>query len=165
MMHDTAPPLLTTQIRSRVTAELSWAARLRYICLLLTASTMTVIVVALLLTEPALPLRTFIAFAALAAIGGSWTLFSVWVLSRRRILLGWHRVVAGRIAVIASAIFVAGSAMTGAMTEWPAAWAAAGLGAVMLVAATALLVRARRSFLQLSQRRAALELELEGLTK
>ena len=165
MMHDTAPPLLTTRIRSRVAAELSWPTRLRYVCLLLAASTMTVIVVALLLTEPALPLRTSFAFVGLAAIGGSWTLFAVWVLSRRRILLGWHRVVAGRIAVIASTVFVAGSAMTGAMTGWSAAWAAAGLGAVMLVVATALLRRARRSFLQLSQRRAALELELEGFTK
>ena len=165
MMHDTAPPLLTTRIRSRVASELSWPTRLRYVCLLLTASTLTVIVVALLLTESALPPRTSIAFAVLAAIGGSWALFSAWVLSQKRPLLGWHRVVASRIAVIASTIFVAGSAMTGAMTALPAAWAAAGLGAVMLVVATAQLLRARRSFLQLSQRRAALELELEGLTK
>ena len=165
MIHQTPPPMLTRRLRTRVASELSWPARLRYVGLLMAASTMTAIGLALLVTEPDLPARTSVAFALLAAIGASWSIFAGWMLSRRRVLLGWHRVVAGRIAVVASAAFVAGAVLTGVLTGQRGAWAAAGLGVVMLVVAAALLVRARRSFLQLSQRRAALELELEGFSK
>ncbi len=60
---------------------------------------MTVVVSALLVTEPSLPLRASIALGVLAVIGASWVAFALWVLTHRRILLGRHRVVAGRMAV------------------------------------------------------------------
>ena len=76
MTHHTPPAALASELRRLTVLELSRSARMGYVCLLLGASTMTAIVSALLLTEPALPRHTAIAFAVMAAIGLSWVGFA-----------------------------------------------------------------------------------------
>jgi hypothetical protein len=162
MTHDRPPSTLTDELRSLTASELSLPARLRYVGLLLAASTMTTIVSALWLTEPTLPRRTSIALVVLAAIGVSWMTFAAWVLSRTRMLLGRHRVVAGRLAVSFSTMFVAGALVIGAATGKASGFAAAGLGVLMLAIAVAMLIRAERAYRHLSTRREMLEHQLRG---
>ena len=160
-MTDYPPPSpLVDDLRRLTASELSLPVRLGYVGLLLTAATMTVVVTALLITEPSLRLRTSIALGILAVMGLSWVSFAVWVLSQRRILLGRHRVVAGRLAVGFSAVFCIGAVVVGYATSSRSAFAAAAIGAVMIAIATAMLVRARRRVEQLSKRRDELERQL-----
>jgi hypothetical protein len=154
------PPALLEDIRRLTEVELSRPARLGYLALLLAATTMTVIVTALLLTEPALPLRASIGLGVIMVIGLSWIGFAAWVLTRRRIPLGRHRVVAGRLAVTFSSVFCAGSLAVGYATSNRSAIAAAGLGAVMVLIAAAILIRASRDVERLSKRRDELERQL-----
>ena len=147
MTHHTPPPALAGELRRLTVLELSRRTRAAYVCLLLAASAMTAVVGGLLLTEPSLPPRTSIALAVMVAIGLSWVSFAAWVLTRRRILLGKDRVVAG--CVLAAAI-------TGAAS----AFAAMALGLVMLGVAGGLWIRARRQFEHLTARRQQLEREL-----
>jgi hypothetical protein len=160
MTPDTAPATLAADLRRLTALELSFPARLGYLALLLAAATMTTVVTALLLTEPALPGRTSAALAVLAAIGLTWMAFAAWTLTHKRILLGRHRLVAGRLAVTFSTVFVTGAAVIGYVTASASAFAAAGLGVVMLAVALLLLIRARRSFAHLSARRLDLERQL-----
>ena len=159
MTNHIPPPELVEELRRITDAELSRPARFGYVGLLLTASTMTVIVTAVLITEPSLPLRTFIALGVLAVIGSSWVAFAAWLLARRRILLGRHRVVAARLAVAFSGVFCAG-ALVVAVSSNRSAIAAAVLGGLMLLISTALLIRATRAVDRLSQRRVELERQL-----
>ena len=160
-MTDRTPPSTLVEDLRRITeAELSRPARMGYVGLLLAASTMTAIVIALLFTEPSLPLRTSIALGVLAVIGLSWIGFAWWVLTRKRILLGRHRVVAGRLAVTFSSVFCVGALAMGYATSSRSAAAAAALGMLMLLMATALLIRARRSVERLSRRRDELARQL-----
>jgi hypothetical protein len=147
-------------LRRLTRSELSFPARMGYVGLLLAASTMTIIVTALMVTEPSLPLRASIALAVMAVIGLSWVGFAVWVLSYRRILLGRHRLVAGRMAVGFSVVFCVGGVLVGYATSRRSAFAAAAMSALMIVIATAMLVRARRRVEQLSKRRDELERQL-----
>ena len=154
------PPALVDDIRRLTEAELSRPARLGYLGLLLAASTMTIIVSALLLTEPSLPQRTSVALGVMVAIGLSWIGFAAWVLTCRRIPLGRHRVVAGRLAVTFSSVFCAGSLAVGYATSNRSAIAAAALGGVMVLIAAAILIRASRDVERLSKRRDELERQL-----
>lgn len=138
-------------------AELSLSARLRYVALLLAALAMTIVVAALWATEPALPARTRAAFAVLVAIGGAWTIFASWVLTRRYPLFARDRVIAGRMAVIFAGVFAGGALAVGASTGMTSAYAAAGLGAVMAAAAAVLLMRAHRAVARLTARRDELQ--------
>jgi len=160
MTHRTPPSTLTGELRRLTGLELSRTARAGYCCLLLGAATMTAIVSALLLTEPALPRRTSVALAVMVVIGLSWVGFAGWVLARKRILLGKDRVVAGRLAVAFTSVFVLGSVAVGGITGAPSAFAAAALGLLMAGVAAWLLIRARRQFAQLSRRRLELERQL-----
>jgi hypothetical protein len=157
MHHPVPPPAVVQDLRELTAAELSLPSRWRYVSLLLVAAAMTALVIALLLTEPKLPTRTSIALAVLAVIGASWITFAAWVLSRRRVLLGSHRVVAGRMAVTFSTVFTIGALALGVAMSNPAALAAAAMGAAMLALAVVMLNRARRRFASLSDRRAELE--------
>ena len=76
MTTHTPPPTLAADLRRLTVLELSLPARMGYIALLLAASTMTVIVTALLLTEEGLPRRASIALAVMAVIGLSWMAFA-----------------------------------------------------------------------------------------
>jgi len=112
-------------------------------------------------TEPSLPLRTRIAFATMLAIALSWVAYATWVLTRRRVLLAGHRIIAARMAVAFTTIFTTASF---AAALWspagPAAYGASGTGVAMLVVALGILLSARRRFETLMQRRDALEREL-----
>lgn len=148
------------ELRQLADTELSLPSRVRYVALMLLSLAMAAIVAALWLTEPALPLRTQIAFAVLIGIGAGWIAFAGWVLTHRRILLAGHRIVAGRMAVAFCSVFLLGAVAAGYTTGRSAGYAAAAQGAVLLAVAIAVLVRARREFARLMARRDALEREL-----
>lgn len=162
MIHDTPPSELVQELRRLTASELSFPARLRYVGLLLAAVTMTVIVTALLVTEPSLPRRTSIALALLALMGASWIAFAAWVLTHKRVLLGRQRVIAGHLAVGFSAVFSVGALVIGYVTSNPAAVAAAAMGLPMFLIAATLLSRAKRQVQRLSKRRDDLVRQLEG---
>jgi hypothetical protein len=142
--------------------ELSLRARLAHVLLALVASAMTIVVVSLWLTEPALPARTATAFGMLTAIGAGWTAYSVWVLNARRVMLARQRVVAGRLAVAFSGAFAAGCALLGATAEIAAAWPAFAMAIVLLLIAVVLWRRAETAHARLRARRDTLERELKG---
>lgn len=152
----------TAAVRRLADRELSVPSRLRYVALLLAALGMTVVVVSLWATEPALPLRTHVAFGVMTVIGFSWSAFSTWVLANRRVLFARERIVAGRMAVTFTAVFTAGAVAMSAATGAAAALAAAGTGVVMLLVAVIILRGAHRASARLLARRDALERELAG---
>jgi hypothetical protein len=135
---------------------------LGHVALLLAALGMTVVVVSLWATEPALPLRTEVAFGVMTAIGVSWSAFAIWVLTSRRVLFARERVVAGRMAVTFAGAFIIGALAVAATTGATAAFAAGGTGVVMMIVAVILLQRAHHTSARLMARRDALERELAG---
>jgi hypothetical protein len=141
-------------------AELSRPSRFRHVALLLGSLTMTIIVVSLWLTEPALPTRTQMAFGLMIVIGLSWAAFALWVLTARRTLLGRDNIVAGRMAVLFTALFIVGALTIGYSKGGTAPYAAAAMGLGLFAAAVALLVRAHRRVAALMIRREGLEREL-----
>lgn len=155
--HSIPPAMLADDLRQLTTQELSLPSRLRYVVLLLAASTMSAIVTALLVTEPRLPLRTSIALGVMGMIGVTWMVFAAWVLTRKRVLLGSHRIVAGRLAIAFSTVFVIGALTVGWTTSTAAPFAAAAMGGVMLSVAVTMLARAKRRFARLSKRRDELQ--------
>jgi hypothetical protein len=126
---------------------------------MLVAITMTVVVGSLWATEPDLPSRTALAFGVMVVMGLLWTLYAGWVLSNRRILLARQRVVASWMAVTFATVFLLGSVSLGVTTGMRAAYLAGATAAVMFAAAVALLARAQRHHLRLTQRLATLERE------
>lgn len=152
------PP--AADLRGLLDAELSLRSRLGYVALLLTSAAMTAVVTSLWLTEPVLPGRTAVAFAVMTLIGLSWMAFSGWVLTRRRPILGRDRVVAGRLAVTFTSVFVVGALAAGYVSGGAAPYAALVMGLVLLAVAGVALVRARRNVARLTRRRDALEREL-----
>ena len=92
--------------------------------------------------------------------GLSWVSFAVWALSNRRILFGRQHVIAGRMAVGFSVLFCAGALAVGYATSSRSAFVAAAMGALMIVIATGMLVRARRRVAELSKWRDELEQQL-----
>lgn len=137
--------------------ELSLGARLGHVVLALVASAMTIVVVSLLLTEPALPPRTVTAFGLLAGIGVGWVSYSVWVLNARRVMLARQRVVAGRLAVTFAGVFAGGCVLLAVVTDAPAARPATAMSVVLLAVALALWRRAEGALSALIARRDALE--------
>lgn len=140
--------------------ELSLKSRLGYVALLLAAMMMSAVIGALWLTEPALPQRTELAFGVMLLIGVSWIAFAIWVLAARRVLLAYHAIVAGRMAVGFTALFLLGALALALGAGSAAAWGAAAAGAGMLAAAVLLLIKARRKLARLVARRAELERQL-----
>ena len=142
--------------------ELSPASRFGYVVLLLVSLAMTTATGSLWLTEAALPARASIALLVLTAIGTSWTGFAIWVLTHRRILFARHSIVAGRMAVTFTSVFIAGALAVGITSGGTAPFAAAGCGIVMLAAAVVNLRRAHGSYDRLETRRRELEAGLAG---
>lgn len=151
------PAASVVPVHALVDAELSTAARFGHGALLLSAAAGTVVIGSLWVTEPSLPARTHVAFGVMVLMGLSWAAYATWVLATRRVLLGRHRVIAGRMAVTFTSTFVAGSLLVAATTGHPAGYAAASLGVGMLAAAAWLLVRARRQVVRLAARRAEIQ--------
>lgn len=147
-------------LRRLADAELTLPPRLGYVALMLFALSMTAVVTALWITEPVLPMRTRMAFAVLSLLGISWAIFAAWVLTRRRALLAHHRIVAGRMAVAFTTVFLLGALAAGVATGRSAPYAAAAMGVVLLAGAIFMLARARRLSARLTERRDALQREL-----
>jgi hypothetical protein len=154
------PPGSTDAARGLVDTELSLRPRLGHVALLLAASMMSTVIMALWLTEPALPMRTQLGFAAMTGIGLSWTAFALWALTHRRPLFARHAIVAGRMAVTFTSVFVLGALAVARATGGPAPYAAAAVGTVMAGCAIALLRRAHRTSARLVERRDVLAREL-----
>lgn len=144
---------------------LSTRARLGHVALLLAALAMSAVLIALLATEPAIPMRTRIAFAVMLAMSLSWTGYAIWVLKNRWTLLANHRIIAGKMAVAFTAIFTIAALALGFSTGKSAGFLAAGMGAALFVIAIGLLARAKQRFIILQSRRAQLERELAGERK
>ncbi|HET9372284.1 MAG TPA: hypothetical protein VFO19_18610 [Vicinamibacterales bacterium] len=144
-------------MRDRLAAELSVRARVGYALLMTAALLMTGGVISLAATEPALPLRTTLAFACLAAVGLSWAAFAAWVLRHRRALLPTHRLIATRLSMAVSLSYTAVCVAVGLAQASAAPLVAAALGAVQTAIAVALHARARTRVEALRARRAEIE--------
>jgi hypothetical protein len=143
-------------VRQAARRSLSMPARLGYVTLLLVAAAGAIALATLWATEPALPARTHAAFAALTAVNVGWAAFAAWVLRTRRVLLGYDRVVAGRMAVTFSAVFAAGMIAAALLSGRPAVWGGVAVGVVMTTIAALQLGRATRRFTELMTQRDSL---------
>lgn len=161
-MNEKSTVALTQSLAQITERALSTRARLGHVALLLAATGMSILIAALLVTEPALPLRTYLSFAALLAMGACWIGYAVWVLMNRHTLLANHRIVAARMAVTFAAVFALGAFALGFTTGSRAMYFAAALGGGMFALAVGLLLRAHRRFRELQARRRVLERELQG---
>jgi hypothetical protein len=137
--------------------ELSRRSRLGHVLLLLAAASGLIVVVSVWATEPALPLRTHLAFLTLTVVCLAWAVHAVWVLRRRAILFVPHRVRAALIATSSAGAFMIGALAVWWSTGATAALFAASSGVVWLAIATVLLVRARQHRAALQQRLRELE--------
>lgn len=144
-----------------VQTELSPGSRLRYGALLIAAAMAATVTGSLWLTESNLVPRTQFAFLVMTAIGLSWVGFAAWALIRRNVMLAQQRVIAGRMAVVFTGLFVVGSAIAVSVSNRPTAFAAFITAVSMLIIAIAMLLRAQRFLTLLNQRRAELERALE----
>lgn len=144
-------------VRQLAGAELSLKARLGYVSLILVSAAMTTVIASLWLTEAALPPRTQLAFGAMCFIGLSWVALSLWALRARRPLFARDRVVAGRMAVAFTSVFMAGAIAAAFIAGNRASVAALGTGVAMFAVAIKVWATARRRFADLQARRAALE--------
>ncbi|KWS06172.1 hypothetical protein AZ78_3726 [Lysobacter capsici AZ78] len=160
MITQSSPRSLDAELRHLTTQALSTRSRYGHVALLLAALMMSVLLGALLATEPALPDRTQVALAVMLGIGASWVAYATWVLRHRRPLLANHRVVAGWMAVIFTALFFAGASAMALTVGDPVFQAAAAMGAAMLAVAVAVLIRAYRNVARLQARRRELERQL-----
>lgn len=142
--------------------HISFRSRLGHLSLLLAAVGMGTVILALLVTEAALPGRAEITFLVLLLISLAWAGYALWVLLARKSMLAPHRVVAGWIAVCATAAFTLGAGLLAFRPQMPAAFGAAGLGLGLLAIAVFVLVRARRQHQALLARRQELESQLRG---
>jgi hypothetical protein len=140
-------------VRGLAGGELSLKARLGYVALLLVSTAMSGVIASLWLTEGFLPLRTQAAFGAMSVIGASWVGLSIWALKARRPLYARDRVIAGRMAVAFTALFLAGAIAGVFMAGTPAAYAAVATGVALFGMAIGALVSARRRFAELTARR------------
>lgn len=160
-VHST-PNLIEAQLHQLTARLLSPASRYGHVALLIAALLMCVLLSSLLLTEANLPARTSFAFSVMLGIGVSWVAYACWVLRYRRPLLGMHRVVAAWMALVFTALFLAGAiAMllgSGGLSYRPAVFAGGCLFALALV----LLFRARAQVARLRAQRAELERQLHG---
>ena len=150
------------EVRKSLAGELSTRSRLAYTFLLLVDLTGAAALGSLWLTEPALPVRTQVAFALLLAFALTWSGFLFWTLTRRKVLLARHRVLAGRLAVLFCSLFTLGALALGLTQpdQRATGLSAAGMGAFLLLVAVALLISAQRRFGELTARRRELEREL-----
>ncbi|MGO4262905.1 hypothetical protein [Lysobacter sp. TAB13] len=157
---DDAP--LPEALRLLLEQELSPGARLAYVGLLLLALAAGITVASLWLTEPSLPMRTQVAFAAMLVIALSWCGFAIWALLHRRVLYARHRLVSARMATLFCAAFSAGAFILAAIGGGGlGAFLAGVLGLIMLAVAMALLLRAHRYYDGLRRRQSELQRALD----
>ena len=163
MIDSTSPQFLDAELQQLTTRLLSPTARYAHVALLLVALGMSVLLGALLATEPELPGVTRAALAVMLGIGSSWVVYALWVLRHRRPLFALHRVVAGWMAVIFTSLFAAGALAMAIASNGAAFYvAAATAGGGMLTLAIVLLVQAYRRVARLRGRRLELERQLQA---
>jgi hypothetical protein len=155
------PSSFVAELQRLSRTELSRGGRVGHVLLALSASAMTIIILSLWLTEPALPLRTQVAFATLTGIGAGWTAFSLWVLRARRVMLARHRQVAGRLAMVFAAVFTVGCLALASTAATDAARPALAMSLILLTVAVVVWRRAEISHATLRTRRRQLENELD----
>jgi hypothetical protein len=153
------------QVRKLAGSELSLRARLGYVALLLVSVAMSVVTLSLWITETGLPSRTRWAFGAMTLIGVSWAALAAWALAARRPLYARDRVIAGRLAVTFTSLFMAAAIAAAILATSPATMGALGAGVVMLVLAIRVLADARAWFAALDGRRRELESGPAGLRR
>jgi hypothetical protein len=153
------PVISVEDMQRQLRGELSLGARLRYTGLLLVTLCGAIALGELLRTEADLPARTRLALLLLVGINLGWAAFAGWVLTRRRVLLGEHRVIAARMSVVFAAVFVIGTAALAAAGTTGLGYGAVAMGFVLFVVAMVLHGRARRSVKRLIERRDALARE------
>jgi len=141
--------------------ELSRVARLGQVTLLLAFVVMVGIIGLLGITEPSLPSRARVVFAAIIAIGVFGTVSALWALSTRGAVLAWHRVLGCRVAVAFAAMIVLGASIIGFVKGIPSAFGVAGFGVILLCGTIALLRQENRKFSALTARRHALAQQLK----
>lgn len=141
-------------IQRLLATELTAGQRVVHVLLLLADLLVGIAVASLWLTEPVLPARTQVAFAAIVGVSLAWAAYFVWTLSRRRVLFARHRLVAARLAVGVSSTYLMGALLLAATApaQRPAALAAAAMGAVLCAGAGIFLLRARRRLAALMTR-------------
>lgn len=138
--------------RELVAAELAPPSRIAHCALLGVASAMTITILSVLLTEPALPARTTAAFVGLTMIGLAWIAYALWALARRHVLYGAQRVVAGWIALGAATAFSLGGFAIGVWGGQHAGLVAGASGVPIIVVAGLMLSQARRRVTILANR-------------
>ena len=141
------------EMQQRVRSQISTGSRLAHTAVGVAGLGMTALALSLLATETGLPGRTIAAFWVIALGGLAWAVFAVWVLTRRRVLLATHHVVAAALAATLSAAFLAGAIAL----RHEAGTLAVAVNAGMLALAIAWLMRARRRVAALRARCAALD--------
>lgn len=142
--------------------ELSRVSRLGQVTLLLAFVVMVGIIGLLGITEPLLPSRFRVVFAAITAIGVLGTVSALWTLSTRGVVLARHRVIGCRVAVAFAAMIVLGASIIGVVNGIPSAFAVAGFGVILLGGTIALLRQENRKFSALTARRHALAQQVKA---
>jgi len=128
-------------VRRMLRAELSFRTRAAYLAALLLTTTFAIALLSLWLTEPRLPARTHVAFALLVMINIGWSAFCAWALAQRKVLYARQGVIAGRIAVLWSAVFVVGAVAAGYASGRAGAGLLAALLGMLLLGAAVLMLR------------------------
>jgi hypothetical protein len=142
--------------------ELSRVSRLGQVTLLLAFVVMVGTIGLLGITEPLLPSRFRVVFAAITAIGVLGTVSALWTLSTRGVVLARHRVIGCRVAVAFAAMIVLGASIIGVVKGIPTAFAVAGFGVILLGGTIALLRQENRKLSALTARRHALAQQLKA---
>lgn len=140
-------------MQAQLARELSLPARLGHMALLVVAASVSALTASLWLTEPALPLRTHIAFGAIVVIGLAWTGFAWWVLANRRVMLANQRVIASWMALGFTALFLVGAVILRSRIGN----GGVVVSAAFLAVACVNVIAARRRFMRLVERRRSLE--------
>jgi hypothetical protein len=143
--------LSVEDMQKQMARELSLPARLGHTALLVVSASVSALTASLWLTEPSLPLRTHIAFGAIVTIGLAWTGFAWWVLANRRVMLANQSVIATRMALAFTALFLIGAVIlrsrlgTGGIIMSAVLFAVASVNAVAAHRRFTRLVALRRS--------------------
>jgi len=138
-------------MQKQMAREQSLPARLGHTALLVVSASVSALTASLWLTEPSLPLRTHIAFGAIVAIGLAWSGFAWWVLANRRVMLANQRVIATRMALGFTALFLIGAVIlrsrlgAGAVVTSAALFAVASINAIVAHRRFTRLLALRRS--------------------
>ena len=140
--------------------ELSLAARLGQLTLLLAFVTMIGVVGFLGVSEASLPSRVRMLFGAIIGIGAVGAAVALRTLTSRGALLARQRVVAGQVAVGLSALVALGAGIIGFVRGIPAAYAVAGFGALLLAGTVAVLRQENGRLAALTARRRTLAEQL-----